>query len=526
MKFPACAKTITTLLVILIFGSGCYSVYAEASRRPDIVVSSGATDITTLDPDRATNYGDMGVVSEIFNGLVRFAPGSVDPKTIQPDLATSWQTTADKKVWTFMLRKGVRFHGGYGEMKAGDVVYSMKRAADPRRSSFASDYSVIENVEAIDDYTVRFTLRYPDAAFLGLVANYHGGSIISEAAAEKMGSRFGQSPIGTGPFAFEQLVTQQYARLVANDAYFRGAPKLGGVTYRMILSDSARELAVTTGEIDLMSGKREQRWIERARQRGLLVDISGPAEFRTLFINRNIKPLDNLKVRQAIAASINVDQIVRYVGEDVAQKGCSVVPNGYVGEDCSAGNYTYDVTKARRLLAEAGYPNGLTLHSVVSNVSALQPIMEIIQSQLAQAGIRLQMEVVDHATFQSKSRKDESALVLYGAARFPTADNWLREFYDSAASIGAPGAMSNFGHCSVADNEIRAARVNPDPQKQLALWKQAQQRIHDDVCAVPLFGLQQVWARASGVRLGYDSKGALGLQPPILESTTVNRGGP
>ena len=138
------------------------------------------------------------------------------------------------------------------------------------------------------------------------------------------------------------------------------------------------------------------------------------------------------------------------------------------------------------------------------------------------AGITLQMEVVDHATYQSKIRQDQSALVFYGAARFPGADYWLTEFYDSDAAIGAPGAMSNFAHCNVADDAIRKARVAVDPAVQLDLWKQAQSLIHDDVCAVPLFGLKQVWAHNARVNYGYDLKGALNLQPPVTELTTIS----
>jgi peptide/nickel transport system substrate-binding protein len=199
------------------------------------------------------------------------------------------------------------------------------------------------------------------------------------------------------------------------------------------------------------------------------------------------------------------------------------VPNGYLGEDCGAGGYAYDVGKAEKLLAEAGYPNGIEIKSVVSNISAQQPIMEIVQAQLAKAGIKLDMEVVDHATYQAKSRKDQSALVFYGAARFPNADAYLSEFYDSASAIGAPAAMSNFSHCAVADEDIRAARKEPDPSKQLALWKDAQAKIHDDVCSIPLFGLKQVWAHGNGVDYGYALKGALNLQPPVTEATTVKR---
>ncbi|CAM4045679.1 ABC transporter substrate-binding protein [Bordetella tumulicola] len=484
-------------------------------------ISSGAADNATLDPHRATSTVDKGVASEMFDGLVRFPPGSADPQALEADLAESWETSSDSKVWTFHLRKGVRFHGGYGEMQAEDVVYSLQRAADPKRSSFAATFAGVDKVEAVDDYTVRVTLKYPDAGFLGRVSDYHGGNIVSKKAAEKLGDKFGAAPIGTGPFAFGEHVTQQYVKLVANDEYFRGKPKLGGLIYRMIPSDSARELAFVSNEIDLMQGKREQRWVERSIKRDMKVDVFEPAEFRTLHLNRTVKPLDNLQVRQAVAAAVNVDEIVRYVGKDVATKGCSVVPNGYQGHDCSAGAYPYDVERAKQLLAEAGFPNGITLKSVVSNIAAQQPIMEIVQAQLAKAGIKLDMEVVDHATYQAKSRKDQSAVVFYGAARFPVADSYLTEFYDSASAIGAPTAMSNFSHCSVADEAIRAARVEPDAKRQLALWKEAQTKIHADVCGIPLFGLKQVWVHSDRVDYGYDFQGALNLQPPVTERTTV-----
>ncbi|GAB2885347.1 ABC transporter substrate-binding protein [Paralcaligenes sp. KSB-10] len=494
--------------------------HAQDTQRPTLRISSGAADNATLDPHRATSTHDKGVVSQMFNALVRFPPGSADPTKLEPDLAESWDVSDNSKVWTFHLRKGVQFHGGYGELTAADVVYSLERAADPKRSSFASTFVGVDRVEALDDYTVRITLKYPDARFLGRVSNYHGGNIVSKKAAEKLGTKFGASPIGTGPFAFSEHVTQQYVKLLANDKYYRGKPKVAGILYRMIPSDSARELAFDSGEVDIIQGKREQRWVERARKRGYDVDIFEPAEFRILHLNRHFKPLDNLKVRQAIAAAVDVDQIVKYAGKDVATKGCSVVPEGYLGHDCSAGTYVHDVAKAKKLLAEAGYPNGIELKSIVSNISAQQPIMEIVQAQLAEAGIKLNMEVVDHATYQARSRKDQSAIVFYGAARFPNADAYLSEFFDSASEIGSPTAMSNFSHCSVADTSIRAARIEPDPAKQLALWKDAQRKIHDDVCGIPLFGLKQVWLHSAKVHYGYDLKGSLNLAPPITEKTT------
>jgi peptide/nickel transport system substrate-binding protein len=514
-------RPILSLLSAALMACACSPVLAQDAARTMLRVSSGASDNATLDPHRATATADKGVVQMMFNGLVRFPPGSADPKALEPDLAESWQASADSKVWTFKLRPGVKFHGDNGEVTADDVVYSIQRAADPKRSSFAGSFAIVDKVEAVDPLTVRFTLKYPDAAFLGRVSNYHGGNIVSKKAAEKLGDKFGNAPIGTGPFKFGEHVTQQYVTLVANDDYFRGKPKIAGITYRMIPSDSARELAFSSNELDVMQGKREQRWVERGRKNDMQVDIFEPSEFRTLHINRSIKPLDNLKVRQALAMAINVDEIVRYVGKDVASKNCSVVPTGYLGEDCSAGAYKYDAAGAKKLLAEAGFPNGIEIKSIVSNISAQQPIMEIVQAQLAKAGIKLNLEVVDHATYQAQSRKDQSALVFYGAARYPSADDWLTEFFDSAATVNAPAAMSNFSHCSVGDADIRAARIEPDAQKQLALWKDAQSKIHEDVCAVPLFGLKQVWVHSKRVTYGYDLQGALNLAPPITEKSTV-----
>jgi peptide/nickel transport system substrate-binding protein len=485
-------------------------------------ISSGGTDIATLDAHRASATTDKALVGWMYNGLVRFPPGSADPKDLEPDLAERWETSADRKTWTFYLRKGVKFHDNWGELTADDVVYSLKRAADAKHSTFAANFAGIDSVEKVDDHTMRVTLKYPDANFLGIVSNYHAGNIVSKKAAEELGARYASNPVGTGPFKFAEHVTQQHVKLVAHKDYFRGAPKIDTIMYRMIPSDSARELAFASGELDVMYGKREQRWVDTARKRGnMIVDIFRPGEFRTLHLNRSIAPLDDVRVRKAIAHAIKIDDIVRYVGKDVGPKGCSVVPPGYLGEDCSAGTYEYDPEKAKALLAEAGHGNGLVLKSVVSNISAQLPIMEIVQSQLAKAGIKLELNVVDHPTYQSQSRKNASAIVFYGAARFPIADTYLTEFYHSNAIVGKPTAITNFSHCSVADAEIDAARSESNPEKQLALWKDAQRKIHEDVCSLPLFDLQQVWARNERVDLGYELKGAMNLAPPITETTTI-----
>ncbi len=484
-------------------------------------VSTGPGDVSTLDPHRASATNDKAVVGWIYNALVRFKPGSSEPRDIEPDLAERWQVSDDGKVWTFHLRTGVRFHGDWGTLSADDVVYSIQRAGDPRRSTFSSDFAAIDRVEKVDDLTVRITLKYGDVNFLGRVSNYHGGNIVSRRAAEELGDKFGTRPVGTGPFHFVEQVTQQYVKLAAHAGYFRGKPKIDAIMVRVIPSDSARELAFTSGELDMMYGRREQRWVDAARRRsGYNVEIFQPGEFRLLHINQSMPPLNDIRVRQAIAAAINVDELVRYVGRDVGPRGCSVVPPGYLGEDC-AGQYSFDLPRARQLLAEAGHRDGITIKSIVSNISAQQPFMEIIQAQLARAGIKLEMQVVDHPTYQSQSRKNLSGLIFYGAARFPIADTYLSEFFHSRAIVGTPTAATNFSHCAVADREIVEARTASSAEVQKRLWSEAQRKIMDAVCAIPLFELRQVWVRSNRVDLGYPLRGAMNLAPPITEATTL-----
>ncbi|MGE0724467.1 MAG: ABC transporter substrate-binding protein [Alphaproteobacteria bacterium] len=495
---------------------------APAIAQSTLRISASSADIATMDPHRATATGDKVLAAQMFNGLVRFPPGSADPKTIEPDLAERWERSPDGLTWTFHLRQGVKFHGDWGTVDAEDVVYSLQRAGDPKRSSFAANYAPIESVTAVDPRTVRIRLKHPIPSLLALVADYHGGNVVSRKAAEAKKEKFASEPVGTGPFAFAEHVTQQHVRLAAHPGYFRGKPKIDSLLFRFIPSDSSRELAFASGELDLIYGKREQRWVATARRRaGTVVDIFQPAEFRTLHINRSIAPLDDVRVRRAIAHAVNVGEIVRFVGADVATAGCSVVPTGYLGEDCAAGGYAFDLGKAKALLAEAGHGGGLTLKVVVSNISAQLPVMEVIQAQLAKVGIKLDMSVVDHSTYHAQIRKNASALVFYGAARFPIADSYLTEFYHSNATVGRPTAITNFSHCAVADAEILAARSEPDDAKQLALWATAQRKIHDDVCGVPLFGLMQVWARSANLDLGYDLKGSLNLGPPITEQSTI-----
>lgn len=496
----------------------------HAAAGPDtnmLNVGIAAPDAGRLDPHLSATTIDKAVFGWMFSGLVRFEPGQASPEVIEPDLAKSWESSEDGLEWTFNLREGVQCHHDYGELTSEDVVYSLKRAADPKRSSFASDFEVFESVQALDKYTVEFTLKTPVPSLLGLVTNYHGGNIVCKAAAEEMGEDFQKRPIGTGPFMFAEYKPQQHLKLVANPDYFRGEPELDGIMYQYIPSDSARDLAFQSGELDMLYGKQNQKWVDRMREHDdVVVHVMEPAEMSVMHLNKTTAPLDDIRVRKAVAMAVNRDQFMEFKGRDVTRVAKSVVPQGYLGyADMTRLMPGHDVEGAKALLAEAGHPDGVTLKAIHTSLPGMLGTMEVFQAQLANAGINLDLNVVEHATFHSQIRDDLSQVVHYSAARFPVADTYLTQFYHSNSIVGTDSGITNFSHCDVADAEIEAARVEQDAEKQKELWKTAQEKIMKEFCAVPIYENLQIWATKDYVDLGYELVGSLSLGPPVTENT-------
>ena len=456
----------------------------------------------------------------MFNGLVRIQPGRASPEFIEPDLAESWTSSPDGTEWTFKLRQGVQCHHGYGEFTSADAVYSIERAADKNRSSFAADFDAFDGVEAPDPYTVKITLKNPIPSLLGVLANYHGGNMVCKKAAEEAGDNFMQRPIGTGPFMFAEYQPQQFVKLVANQDYFRGAPKLEEITYRYIPSDASRDLAFQSGEVDLIYGKQDQTWVDRIKQvPGAVVVAMEPAELSNIHLNITSPPLDDIRVRQAIAHSVDRAAMVAFRGDAVTRPAVSVIPSGYLGTFENAELLGYDPAKAKQLLAEAGHSDGVTVKTIHTTLPGMLTTMEALQAQLKKTGITLDIEPVEHATFHAQIRKDLSPVVHYSAARFPVADVYLSQFFLSRSTVGTDTAITNFSHCDVADAEIDAARSEPDPAKQKALWQEAQNKIVAAVCAVPIYENLQLWAWKDNLELGYELQGSLNLSPPITEQT-------
>ena len=514
------SKLLSAVLFGALFAATSLSPIMAQAAKTDLTLGAAAADIGNLDPHYSSSTTDRTLVAWVFGALVRFAAGSTDPSQIEGDLAESWESSEDKLVWTFKLRKGVQWHHGYGEVTADDVVFSLQKSADPQRSAYSSDYSAIDKVEAVDSHTVRITLKDNIPSVLGLLSNYSGGFIVSKKAVEERGADFSRKPVGFGPFQLDSIEAGVAVHFTAHKDYFRGTPKLEKITYRFLNAASARDLAFVAGEVDAITGLADKNWLGRTQAiEGAVVDIFDPAELSVMHINIKKPPFDDIRVRQALAHALNPEVIAQYRGPEFTRLPKSIIPSNNLGYTEDTGVLEFDAEKSKALLKEAGYPDGLTVKMIASQLPSYESSNQVMQAQLEGTGFTLELEPVEHATWHQMIRKDLSPIVSYGAARFPVADVYLTQFFDSASAIGSPTAVVNFSHCDVADEEIRAARKETNPEKQLELWKEAQRKIIAAVCGIPLTETAGVWARKANLDWGHPFKGSMSLGPLVTEQT-------
>ncbi len=510
---------------------------AESGEPMVLRYADKAADLGTMDPHFAAATNDRNLADMMFNALVRYKPG--DGSVFEPDLAVSLpepEIVDGKQVWTFELRKGVMCQPtaeteAY-ELTSDDVVFSLQKSANPDTSAYAGEYNGM-TVEALDDYTVKVTLDQPISPilFFPKVSDYAGGFIICRQQYENVGAEgFKTNPSGTGPFVFESYTPQDKVVLAANDAYFRGRPKLDKVEYRYMPELNSRELGLKSGDLDATNGQNESDWVERMNQEdGITVDVYGVGEVATIHFNTSVKPLDDVRVRKAIAYALNRDEFLAlFGGPPVAEKVYSAVPakflpGGLTEEEVTALglDYAQDLDKSKQLLEEAGYPDGFSLEIVSSERESYLKPYTSMQAQLAKIGIDLKITTVDHSSMHKLIRQDANPIVIYVAWR-PNADVYLTRFYHSD-SIVVTGAKpdTNFSHYAGIDDLIEAARVEQDPDKQVEMWKEAQVKLLDEMISYPILYLNQVTARHDYVDYGHELKSVLALYPQFDETTTL-----
>ncbi|GAB6158070.1 ABC transporter substrate-binding protein [Desulfotomaculum varum] len=378
-------------------GGGDKTQKAADNAQPKVFVFAQGSDPRGLDPAYVDDGESANPIVNIYDGLVRYKPGSTE---IEPALATEWSASPDGKEWTFKLRQGVKFHDGT-PFNADAVVFSVSRQLPPQRTDempYASfTFGPVEKVEKVDDYTVKFILSEPYAPFLANLAMALAAPIVSPAAVEKYGKDFIEHPVGTGPFKFVEWKKGQQIVLEANKEYWDGAPKIDKLVYKFVKENSVRASELRTGSIQAMNGV-DPNDVKMLEDAGLTVIKNPGMNINYLAFFCNKKPFDNPKLRLAVAHAINREHLISYLYQGLAELPNSMLPGFMPGHDKTLQAPEYNPEKAKQLLAEAGYPNGLKVTLLTySTVRPYNPVggdklAAAIQADLRKVGIDVEIK--------------------------------------------------------------------------------------------------------------------------------------
>jgi len=529
---------LTSILFAVLFSAIFMSSagYAGEAKPGLLRIGIDAADLGTGDPHRAASRNDRAVVDMIFNGLLRYKPG--EAPEIEPDLAQAIpypQMIDGSQVWRFELRRDVMCHAGPQteayQLTADDVVFSLQRAADPDVSAYAGDYEGM-TVTKVDDFTVDLIFESPLSSilFFPKVADYAGGFIVCRKAVGALGNDgFAAHPVGTGPFVFEDHIGGDRVRLAANDSYFRGPPQLQRVEVLYLPKFEERDRLLREGGLEVIFGSEKPDWFEAVKDNeSITVDVFGVGQVITIHFNTARPPLDDPRIRKALAYAVDRKVFQSHFAEGVVENVYSPVPVDFLPGGMTRDevvrlhlDYALDQKQAQALLAEAGYADGFALKLVSSERGHYLTNYESLRDQLAAVGIEIELEVVEHREMHKRIRADENAIVIYVAWR-PNSDVFLTRFFHSDSTV-VTGASpdTNFSHYDEIDKLIETARNVRDRADQVRFWKQAQVKLLSDAAALPLHYVNLVYARHKNVDYGHPLKAAMALYPQFTETTRI-----
>jgi peptide/nickel transport system substrate-binding protein/oligopeptide transport system substrate-binding protein len=466
------------------------------SSEPKILVFGRGGDSVSLDPARATDGESFKVTQNIFETLLNF--GEQDT-TINEGLATKWEPSEDGLTYTFTLREGVKFHDGT-DFNAEAVVKNFERWANGTEDQFpyyasmfggfkADEGHVIESVTAEGDTTVVFKLKRPQSPFLKNIA-MSPFAIASPTAFEKFGDKFGDNPVGTGPFTFVEWKKNDSITIDKNADYWdKELPKLDKVIFRAIPDNSARLNALSTNEIDLADGINPTDTKTVTDNAKLQLFERPSMNVGYLGLTNTRPPFDNVKVRQAMNHAIDKQSIIDAFFNGGAEIAKNPMPPSISGYNDDIAGYEYDPEKAKALLKEAGLEDGFEMELWAMPVP--RPYMpdgtkvaEVIQKNLADIGIKAKIVSYEWATYLEKTKNGEAdAFMLGWTGDNGDADNFLYTLLDKD-NIGS----NNYAYYS--NDEVHDILINAqsevDEDKRNELYAQAQEIIFEEAPWVPL----------------------------------------
>jgi ABC-type transport system substrate-binding protein len=453
-------------------------------------------DSVGLDPGRETDGESFYIADNVYETLVAFKPGSTE---IIPDLATSWDISSDGLTYTFHLRTGVKFHDGT-PFNADAVVYSLGRQFKKDMPAYKNgpwQYwggmdmdNIVKDVVKVDANTVRITLKKQEVPFIAnLAMNF--AAIVSPTAAEKWGADFKSHPVGTGPFRFVSWTKDDNIVLERNPDYWGQKAYLDRVIFKVIPDPTARYLSLKKGEVDLIDFPSPQDIPAIKSDPNLKIVQQPGLNVGYLALNVEKKPFDSKLVRQAMNYAINKQEIIDAVYGALGTPAKNPIPPTMWSYNDDIKAYPYDPDMAKKLLAQAGYPNGFATDLWAMPVSRpynpnAKKVAEIMQAQLAKVGITASIVSYEWGTYLDKTEHGEHQTAMLGwTGDNGDPDNFLFVLL-SIPATQIPAQNISFWKNEQFEQLIEKAKVTPNQATRTELYKQAQVIFHEEAPWVPI----------------------------------------
>lgn len=451
---------------------------AEANDTKDVVIAVNANFIT-LDPHNASDTNSISGARTMYEGLMGFD----ENMNVIPVLATEYAISEDGLVYTFTLRKDVKFHDGT-DFNAEAVVANIARIQDEANNlRLRRSFLKVADVAAPDSHTVVFTLTEPYNAFVNKVAM---AGIISPKALQEKGEDIVKSPVGTGAFKFKDWV--QGDRLVVEknaDYWEAGLPKVDTVTFRPVPENGSRIAMLKTGEADFIYPMPSEQVADVEGQDGIVITKNDSTIVRYVTLNTMKKPYDDVRVRQAINYAINEEAYIKVVKSGLGTKLDSTMSSKTQYYSKQTG-YDFDLEKAKALLAEAGYPDGFEAEVWGENDSETIKGMQFLQQQLAQIGIKVDVQSFEGGTLSqqinSAQTPDEAKIQMWYVSWSPSsgdADGATRGLFSSEMWPPAGSNTAYYKNENV-DQWIADANKSTNPVEAKAIYANIQKTIWED----------------------------------------------